>query len=285
MATLCSQSPFKFFKVNDNEFMETNTIENSSSQLWLENLLAEKIKKNPQFSLRAFARLVDVSPAVLSRILSGKRKLTFNLAVRIADALVLGPIERDTLYSFFTGANSERSEEDRHEKELSIDCFNAMKEWYHYGITQLLFIETFQEDPKWIARMLAITELEAKLAVDRLIRLEILDRNEEGRLYRTSTHLSTSTDIASAGIRHFQKQILEKSIESLERDDISERDITSITIAINEDRIPEAKKEIMKFRKRMAEFLADGEKTRVYNLGIHLIPLSKSDNGESYEQN
>ena len=265
--------------------METNTIENSSSQLWLENLLAEKIKKNPQFSLRAFARLVDVSPAVLSRILSGKRKLTFNLAVRIADALVLGPIERDTLYSFFTGANSERSEEDRHEKELSIDCFNAMKEWYHYGITQLLFIETFQEDPKWIARMLAITELEAKLAVDRLIRLEILDRNEEGRLYRTSTHLSTSTDIASAGIRHFQKQILEKSIESLERDDISERDITSITIAINEDRIPEAKKEIMKFRKRMAEFLADGEKTRVYNLGIHLIPLSKSDNGESYEQN
>jgi uncharacterized protein (TIGR02147 family) len=259
--------------------MEINNIENTSSQLWLENLLAEKIKKNPQFSLRAFARLVDVSPAVLSRILSGKRRLTFNLAVRIADALVLGPIERDHLYSFFTGAAAvERSDEDRHEKELSIDCFNAMKEWYHYGITQLLYIEAFQEDPKWIAKMLSITELEAKLAVDRLIRLEILDRNDDGKLYRTSTHLSTSTDIASAGIRHFQKQILEKSIESLECDDISERDITSITISINEDRIPEAKKEIMKFRKRMAEFLANGEKTRVYNLGVHLIPLSKSTN-------
>ncbi len=263
--------------------METNIIENNSSQLWLENLLAEKIKKNPQFSLRAFARLVDVSPAVLSRILSGKRKLTFNLAVRIADALVLGPIERDTLYSFFTGAASERSDEDRHEKELSIDCFNAMKEWYHYGITQLLYIEAFQEDPKWIAKMLSITELEAKLAVDRLLRLEILDRDENGRLYRTAAHLSTSTDIASAGIRHFQKQILEKSIYSLEHDELSERDITSITIAINEERIPEAKKEIMRFRKRMAEFLGEGEKTRVYNLGIHLIPLSKSINGVENE--
>lgn len=260
--------------------METNNIENTSSQLWLENLLAEKIKKNPQFSLRAFARLVDVSPAVLSRILSGKRKLTFNLAVRIADALVLGPIERDTLYSFFTGSASHPTDEDRHEKELSIDCFNAMKEWYHYGITQLLYIEGFQEDPKWIAKMLSITELEAKLAVDRLLRLEILDRNDEGRLFRTATHLSTSTDIASAGIRHFQKQILEKSITSLENDDIALRDITSITIAINEERIPEAKKEIMKFRKRMAEFLAEGEKTCVYNLGVHLIPLSKSANEE-----
>lgn len=265
--------------------METNIMENNSSQLWLENLLAEKIKKNPQFSLRAFARLVDVSPAVLSRILSGKRKLTFNLAVRIADALVLGPIERDTLYSFFMGAASEKSDEDRHEKELSIDCFNAMKEWYHYGITQLLCIEAFQEDPKWIAKILSITELEAKLAIDRLLRLEIIDRDENGKLYRTATHLSTSTDIASAGIRHFQKQILEKSIESLERDDVSERDITSITIAINEDRIPEAKKEIMRFRKRMAEFLADGEKTRVYNLGVHLIPLSKSTNGDRNELN
>ena len=281
MATDCFQSSFKFFNSNDNGFMETNTTQNNHSQHWLENLLAEKVKRNPQFSLRAFARLVDVSPAVLSRILSGKRKLTFNLAVRIADALVLGPIERDTLYSFFTNpSETEKSAEEKHEKELSIDCFNAMKEWYHYGITQLLYMDAFQDDPKWIAKMLSISELEAKLAVDRLLRLQILDRDEDGRLYRTSTHLSTTTDIASSGIRHFQKQILEKSIESLEKDDISERDITSITIAINEDRIHEAKKEIMRFRKKMAEFLAEGEKTRVYNLGVHLIPLSKSTNGE-----
>jgi uncharacterized protein (TIGR02147 family) len=265
--------------------METTTTEKIHSQLWLENLLAEKIKKNPQFSLRAFARLVDVSPAVLSRILSGKRKLTFNLAVRIADALTLGPIEKDALYSFFTSPDSEKLDEDRSEKELSIDCFNAMKEWYHYGITQLLYMESFSDEPKWIAKMLGISELEAKLAVERLLRLEILDRDETGRLYRTAAHLSTTTDIASAGIRHFQKQILEKSIASLEADDISERDITSITIAINEDRIPEAKREIMKFRKKMAEFLGEGEKTRVYNLGVHLIPLSKSINGETHELN
>jgi len=283
VATDCIHLSFIFFNFNDNEFMETTKIENTSSQLWLENLLAEKIKKNPQFSLRAFARMVEVSPAVLSRILSGKRRLTFNLAVRIADALVLGPIERETLYSFYTGGASEESHEDRHEKELTIDCFNAMKEWYHYGITQLLYIDSFNEDPKWIAKMLSISELEAKLAIDRLLRLEILDRDENGKLYRTAAHLSTSTDVASAGIRHFQKQILEKSIMSLESDDISERDITSITIAINEDRIPEAKKEIMKFRKKMAEFLADGEKTRVYNLGVHLIPLSKSVRGDDHE--
>lgn len=261
--------------------MEINNIDQSESlsapQSWLENILTEKMKKNPQFSLRAFGRMVDVSPAVLSRVLSGKRKLTFKLAVRIADSLLLGPYEREQLYSFYLShpASEEQAEQNKIEKELSLDCFNAMKEWYHYGITQLLYLESFNEEPKWIAKMLAISELEAKLAVERLVRLKILARDETGKLYRSATHLSTSTDIAAAGIRHFQKQILEKSIASLEADDISERDITSITIAINEDRIAEAKAEIKKFRMKMSEFLATGEKTRVYNLGIHLIPLSQ----------
>ena len=256
----------------------------SDSQVWLQNLLEEKTKKNPQFSLRALARMVEISPAVLSRVLNGKRKLTFSLAVRIADALKMGPMERETLYSFYVSSQEQMPSEDVKVRELSIDCFNAMKECYHYGITQLLYTENFREDHKWMAKILGISELEVKLAVERLLRLEILDRDENGKLYRTSTHLTTSTDIASAGIRYFQKQILEKSIESLERDPLNERDITSITIAINEDKIEEAKKEIKKFRMKMSEFLSQGERTRVYNLGIHLIPLSKTTKEERNEK-
>jgi len=254
--------------------MET-TNETCQSQVWLQNLLQEKTKHNSQFSLRAFARLVDVSPAVLSRILNGKRKLTFAMAVRIADALKLGPIERETLYSFYV-SDKGQTKEDRADKELTIDCFTAMKEWYHYGITQLMLTENFREDHKWMSKILGVGELEIKLAIDRLIRLEVLDRDEEGKLFKTSFLLNTTPEVASSGLRHFQKQILEKSINSLEHDSSEEKDITSITIAINEDRLAEAKKEIKKFRMKMSEFLTEGKKTRVYNLGIHLVPLSKS---------
>jgi uncharacterized protein (TIGR02147 family) len=128
------------------------------------NLLEEKTKKNPLFSMRAFARLVDISPAILSRILSGKRKLTFNLAVRIADALALGPADRELLFSFYLAKTSDKKNTDevKKEKELSIDCFNAMREWYHYGITQLLYIENFREDHRWMAKMLAVSELQIR---------------------------------------------------------------------------------------------------------------------------
>jgi uncharacterized protein (TIGR02147 family) len=122
-----------------------------------------------------------------------------------------------------------------------------------------------------------------------LISLGILDRNENGKLFRTSSHFTTTTDVASSGLRHFQKQILEKAILSLENDPIEERDITSITVAIDESKIKEAKQEIKKFRLKMSEFLGTGERTRVYNLGIHLIPISKNiyeclnDSGEENE--
>ncbi len=259
-----------------NESTEQSS-QNSLAQSWLANILEEKSKVIPNFSLRSFSRLVGVSPAVLSRVLSGKRKLTFNLALKIADALVLNPQERAGLYSCYFSVKKDISDEaNAKEKDLNIDCFNALKEWYHYGITQLLLIANFKEDHKWMAKMLNVSELEINLAIDRLLRLEILDRDECGKLYKTQAHMLASTEVASSGIRHYQKQILNKSISSLEQDDINERDITSITLAINEERIKEAKAEIKKFRIRMAEFLSEGDKTRVYNLGIHLIPLSKS---------
>lgn len=243
--------------------------------VWLSKLIQERIEKNPQFSLRAFAKKVDASPAVISRILSGKRTLTKKMANKIAEALCLPPSEKDEVESLFS-AEQDYSNQDQIGKELSIECFTAMKDWYHYGITQMINLDSFIEDYKLISRMLSISEIEAKLAVNRLINLGILDRDENGKLYRTSSHFTTTTDIASSGLRHFQKQILEKAILSLENDPIDERDITSITVAIDESKIKEAKQEIKKFRLKMAEFMSQGERTRIYNLGIHLIPISKS---------
>ncbi len=262
-----------------------NIEEYNPRRIWLENLLAERIQANPSYSLRSFSNRVGVSPSVLSRVLSGKRSLTFKLALRIADALSFGPEDREHLIKLFSNKKKAETESSklRKTRDLSVDFFNAMSEWHNYGLTQLLYVDGFREDSKWIAKALNITELQVKLTIERLLRLEILDRDKSGNLYRTSTHLSTTTDIASAGLKKFQKQILEKAIVSLEEDDVLERDITSITMGVNEENIAQAKEEIKKFRLKMADLLENGKKTRVYNLGVHLIPLSDSINGDRNE--
>jgi len=261
--------------------MENKTF---ASKFWLEEVLSQKIKMNPNYSLRAFARKVAVSPSVLSRILSGKRKLTFGMAIRLADALDLAPKERKRLYA--TISHNKKNQIQRApltSYELSVDAFNTISEWYHYGICQMLFLEDFKEDHNWMANFLNISVLELKLALECLLRLGLLARDKSGNLYRTAQQFSTTTDVASQGLRTFQKQILEKALISLGEDQITERDITSITVATNEDQIANVKKEIKKFRLKISEILGQGPKTRIYNLGIHLIPLSDSTKRKKYD--
>jgi transcriptional regulator with XRE-family HTH domain len=56
---------------------------------FLQDELEKRCKKNPRFSLRAFARTLDVEPSALSKILHGKRSLTPKMLLRMASQLGL----------------------------------------------------------------------------------------------------------------------------------------------------------------------------------------------------
>ncbi|MGZ3740999.1 MAG: DUF4423 domain-containing protein, partial [Bdellovibrionota bacterium] len=56
-----------------------------------------------------------------------------------------------------------------------------------------------------------------------------------------------------------------------------ERDITSMTMAIDPRRLPLAKTLIRKFRFRLADLLETGDRTEVYNLNVQLVPVTKKD--------
>lgn len=243
---------------------------------WLFSILQSKIENNSNYSLRAFAKQLEISPSTLSRIFNGKRSLTLTMAIHVADSLGLGPEDREYIYNIFS-SEIKSTKQTIEEYQLSVDSFTAISDWYHYGITQLINTSFFRNDVKWISKQLQITETETQLAIERLIRLNLIEINEHNELRRTKNSFYTTTDIPSSGLRKFQKQILEKAITSLEEDSIEERDITSITIATDERNLPFVKKEIQNFRRKMANLLSKGKPNRVYNLGVHLIPLSKKE--------
>ncbi len=247
--------------------------------IWLEQMLHKMMERNPSFSLRSFAKLLETSPSTISRIISGERNLSFKLASKISEKMALPPQEQKTLFALVLKKRKVEIEEECEEEEsvmnLTLDAFAAISDWYHYGICQLINCEGFIEDNKWIASVLEVSELEVKLAISRLLRLGILDRDSEDQLYRTSVSLFSTDGVTSPGLRKFHKQILEKAMISIDQDSLNERSVTSVTVAVNEDQIPKAMEEITKFRIKMAKLLSKGKQTRIYNLGINLIPVSK----------
>lgn len=72
---------------------------------FLQDELEKRCKKNPRFSLRAFARTLEVEPSALSKILHGKRALTPKMLMRMASQLGLPDNEIERFAQKQAGGN------------------------------------------------------------------------------------------------------------------------------------------------------------------------------------
>jgi uncharacterized protein (TIGR02147 family) len=257
-------------------------------RFFLQEELLRRCKKNPRFSLRAFARTLDVEASSLSKILNGKRTLTKKMLHRLCSQLGLGPDQVQEFEERLPPAPAGRqgatagmpiAREDY--QQVSADIFNVIADWYHYAILELITVRGFEPTPAWIARVLDVTVSEANFAVERLRRLGLLTTREDGSW--EAGRLSTNADggeVTAAAFRKLQRQILAQAVEAMENVPIAERDQSSITMAVSKRRLGEAKAKIRAFRRELCEFLQDdASHDDVYQLSISLFPVTKMNNG------
>ncbi|OFZ81353.1 MAG: hypothetical protein A3K03_13815 [Bdellovibrionales bacterium RIFOXYD1_FULL_44_7] len=256
---------------------------------FLKDELERRVQVNPQYSLRAFARDIQISPQVLSDLLKEKKGISSEVAIRIAERLGLSTEESSYFYDLveLSQARSEsvrqviryrlgRYQENETYRTLQEDIFRIIADWHHYAILELTFTKGFKKDPAWIAKRLNITPIEVRQAIERLLRLELLEE-VDGTIKKTEVNITTLQDVPSAAIRKLTAQLLTKASESLETQEVSERDFGTMTMAIDPKRLPEAKERIRKFRRELTVFLESGERTEVYNFGSQLFRLSRAE--------
>lgn len=241
-------------------------------RLFLQNELLERCRKNPRYSLRSFAKFLEVSPSALSAMLNKKRSITektqLHLAMKLGQSsakiqkLIQSRVNRDALFS-----------------ELCDDDFTIISDWYHYAILELLALKSFFFTPSNIAKSLKITVTQAQIALERLERVGLI-KNENDQWVDVSGGRTTNINdkvVSAAGIKQ-QAQILEKSKEALELIPKNERNHTSMTVAVNKEDFEEAKVMIKKFRRELSAFLnKTPSPNQVYQLQISFFPLSERE--------
>ncbi len=67
--------------------------------LYLKKTFLESQAKNSSFSLRSFARKIDINPGLLSHLFNGKRKITFKTAEHILLRLEISEEEKKRFLS------------------------------------------------------------------------------------------------------------------------------------------------------------------------------------------
>jgi len=261
--------------------------EHTSYRSYLKTTLVEKLKTNPQYSLRAFSKFLNISHGQLSMVLQGKKHISEDSALNIASRLHLDEKEADyfchlvRLESAKTVQSKEfiqKRLETLHPKQtfhtLTLDAFKIVSDWHHYAILEMTELDTFKSDPAWIAKRLKISKAEVDLAIERLERLELI-KNKKGTWVKTNEFFSVKSDLRNDALKKFHRQVLEKTLASLGTQDVQERKFGNITMSIDPSKLKEAEKRMEVFRLELAKFLSRGRKTQTYQLSTYLFKLTE----------
>jgi uncharacterized protein (TIGR02147 family) len=266
--------------------------ESNSYRAYLRSVLAQRVQKNPRYSMRSFAKSLGVQVSQLSELLRGKRELSESRAVQIADKLGMS---RDEAEYFRVLTQAERTKDPLHRKilfeqlarlnpraqsarDLSVDRFVTISDWYHFAILRLLEIPGFQSTAKAVAKALGLKAIEAEAALERMERLDLVERQPDDTWKKVTADVQISSETPNSAIRRFHTQLLEKTIQALEEQTPAERFTGTETIALSKSQLKAASAIYEEcFQKILRLAKVPKPDAEVYHLGIHSFRLSNID--------
>lgn len=242
----------------------------------LKTEFAIRKNRNPNFSMRSFAKWLDVSPAQLSQMLSGKRIITLKTLKKLSNRLDLSPIERQEMINSVSTLNLGGDSDKK--ANFSEDQFKLIADWHHFAILSLTKIKGASADPRWIAQRLGISVSVAAEAVMRLERMGIL--RTKPHFEQIGDPIEMISEVPSGAIQKYHKQNLNLAMEKLETVPVEFRQFQSVSINMNLKKIKLFKKHIDEFLNLAMQQSKKDAGEEVYNLNVQLFPVTKLKENE-----
>ncbi len=247
----------------------------------------EARSRNPHVSLRAYARRLAVSPAALSEILRGKRRISMNRAKELIDRMGIDPQESEHILKLFAqeskSSNRKASSISGDVKALQMltDQFNIASEWYHYAIVALAQTTDFNSRSEIIAKRLGISEKLAETAIERLLRAGILLTEDDKLVLRPQLRRIEGLipiNVIQSALRKTQTQNLDLARIALDQDNIEIHEFASLTLSMSPEHLGEARQKIKDFFESFEQSLEqNASRSEVFKLNLQLIQLSQSE--------
>jgi uncharacterized protein (TIGR02147 family) len=263
------------------------------------DLLREKLNKrislNAKYSLRAFARDLKISPGQLSLVLTGQKGISAEKAAQVFSAVGLDSEERKSYLLQVLKEHARSSKKRAHAEaqlraidsgknlRLTQDAFEIISEWYHFAILQCLSLQeirkctTTAQQMKFISARLKLQDIQVKTAIERLLRLELIEtKSQRFRVCRDT--VIAAAGVPSAALRQFHTQILKKAIVAIENQTIEERYSDTVVLPILMQDFPEIRKDIARFQNNLMKKygrVVQGDADQVYSLTQQFFKLTE----------
>jgi len=246
----------------------------------LSDAFERRQRRNPLYSLRAFAKDLKISPSSLSKILKGSRNIPKKSIDFITSKLDLSDQEK-RLFTL-SGLGSKKSVKlftsafngdnvDKIDGEL---YYKVISEWEHFALISLIELDSFQSDKNWISKKLCIKARRLQEVLKNLVEVKMISIEKTGKIKKNVELLDTSNDITSSALKKSHFESLKLAEHKLDDIDIHFRDYSSLTVKTDLAQLPEVKKLIREFQDKLEILLPGTENTEVYQCNIQLFPLT-----------
>jgi uncharacterized protein (TIGR02147 family) len=246
-------------------------------------------RENSFFSYRYFSKKVGLDAGYILKILQGKLHLPEKYMDAVCTLCKFSEKERIFFKALvnFNRAKSESQIRICMEKLLSLNCsgkqqidkyqYEYYQKWYYAAIRSLIGIFNFVGDYESLSRMLTpqITPGEVKKAIMLLEKLCLIWKDESGVFKLSDKFITTGESWRSLAIKEFQRETIRLAAESLDKHKKENRNISTVTIAINKKELEEINTRITEFRNsilQLAESSSDPD--CVFQLNIQLFPMA-----------
>jgi uncharacterized protein (TIGR02147 family) len=263
---------------------------------YLRAIFEEKKRESPGFSHRSLMEKMSLqAPGHMLFIMQGKRRLTSSIALRLASYLKFSKKESRYLLSLIRYSDAKTPAEKQYAFEelqqlrqhfsilVAPGSYRYYEKWYYGAIRAVLDVERITDDYQGLAALLrpAITATQAREAVELLLKLGMIIRDETGALRPTHSSITTGDVWQGAVIHNLQRTFIELSKEALDRFDKKERDISNLTVTVSEESFEIIKKKVAELRSQiMAMACAEQTPDNVLQVNIQLFPLTGLKKGE-----
>ncbi len=215
------------------------------------------------FSYRAFSRAAGFSsPNFLKRVADGERNMSPDSIPRFARGLGLQP-EEVPVFEDLVRLGQARTDDERNRawrrlrraggavSKLASDQYDLFSQWFVPVLHELVTSTTAPTDPERIARLFfpRIRTTEARKGLALLERLGMIEADDEGEYVPKSPHWSTGPTVRSLSLRNFHRAMLGLAAKALDSVPQRSRNITSLTVALDEAGYQQACELIAEMRK------------------------------------
>lgn len=213
-------------------------------------------ENNPSYSLRGFARSLNLDPTQLGRIMKGERK-----PASVTIAQILSKLDQLQMTTPL---------------ELSDDHLSIIPRWYYFAILDFFLLPDFKSDLKWIAKRLDLPYPTVRSAIDILLQTGFIEKQEGQLILRANTTSWSRFDSTSTIRKNLQRQITLQAADAIDNVPYQYRESSSLTIPCSTKALPKIRERIYQFKQELQNIIQNhSDPDEVYQLSVNFFPLTQ----------